>query len=134
MKKFRYVTYCALCLLVCVVLGMISLDNRQNELALLCQKFNEDITRPESQWCVEPVLMTPVAFTFISQQNDIASYEYIRMDPTKRIEGRTRIWFSFLHFTDAGTCPRPTWYDKWRMPIWLTGEESACYLPDTERY
>lgn len=127
MKKFHYSLYFTLGMVMILVLGISSLHNTQTELGLLCDKFNEDITLPDGQECIEPVTMSKHVFTFINRRGDIAIYEYIRMDPTRRIQPLTRVWFMYAAFRPTTLCEIPTTFDRWRMPIWMTPEEKACF-------
>lgn len=127
MKKCHYTLYFVLGFVMCSVLGFSSLHTTQNELALLCDKFNEDFTLPDSRRCVNGITKSHDTFTFINHQDNIMEYEYIRIDPTKRIEPKTRVWFDFVSFRSAMGCPQPTTFDKWRMVVWLTKEEKICY-------
>lgn len=130
MKIIDCVVYISLGAVMCLVLLVNSAHMTQTELELLCSKFNEDITLPDSQQCIEGITKSREAFTFINRQENIVTYEYIRMDPHKRVEPKTRVWYDFISFRSSKGCSHPTTFDKWRMVIWYTAEEDICFNPD----
>ena len=127
MKKFQFVTVLVLGLFVCLSLGISSLHQTQGELLLLCEKFNADFTLSEYRKCKDPITMTGENFTFLSQEDIITVYGYIQLDPTRRIQPATAVWFDWISARPLNTCALPTTFDRWRMLLWETPEEKECF-------